>query len=183
MEMVLVNFPLKSAHLRHFLSPHCYLSPAVAAAHQVMQSEAKCTDPCHPLTVLPGYCTPDVLPHLSSACEPSPCLFRTPFIPVLNWTSPRRPPHPSPLGFRVSETKGRELSPAVLLKFTHWVCELIWEAPAHMGSVPRESILNLKYISCVRHIRKINDSVCRSLGISFMIFVYERQKSSRKQSW
>lgn len=45
-----------------------------------------------------------------------------------------------------------------------------------MGSVPRESILNLKYISCERHIRKINDSGCPSLGISFMIFVYERQK-------
>lgn len=45
-----------------------------------------------------------------------------------------------------------------------------------MGSVPRESILNLKYISCVRHIRKINDSGCPRLGISFMIFVYERQK-------
>lgn len=45
-----------------------------------------------------------------------------------------------------------------------------------MGSVPRESILNLKYISCVRHIRKINDSGFPGLGISFMIFVFERQR-------
>lgn len=142
--------------------PHSpsYLSTVVAAAHQVMQSEAKCTNPCHPLTFLPGYCTLDVRPQLS-VCELSPGLFLTPFIPVPNWTSPRRPPHPSAPGFRVSESKGRELSPprtpAVFLKFTHWVCELVWETPAHMGSVPRESILNLKYISCVRHIRKIND--------------------------
>lgn len=45
-----------------------------------------------------------------------------------------------------------------------------------MGSVPMESILNLKYISCVRHIRKINDSGCPGLGISFMIFVFERRR-------
>lgn len=45
-----------------------------------------------------------------------------------------------------------------------------------MGSVPRESILNLNYISCVRHIRKINDSGCPGLGISFKIFVFERQR-------
>lgn len=45
-----------------------------------------------------------------------------------------------------------------------------------MGSVPRESILNLNYISCVRHIRKINGSGCPGLGISFKIFVFERQR-------
>lgn len=115
--------------------PHSpsYLSTVVAAAHQVMQSEAKCTNPCHPLTFLPGYCTPDVRPQLS-VCELSPGLFLTPFIPAPNWTSPRRPPHPSAPGFRVSESKGRELSP-----------------PPHPRCVPK--IYTLSVWACLRNSR------------------------------
>lgn len=179
--MVLVNFPLKNAHLGHFLSPRSYLSTVVAATHQGMQSETKCTNPCHPL--------PFSLATVHRMFGPSFLLLVSP-AQVFFWlllTQPRTEQvpgahHTPPLHDSEFLRLGAESCPLLCSWSLHTECvSLSWETPAHMGSVPRESILNLKYISCVRHIRKINDSGCRSLGISFMIFVYERQKGAESR--